>query len=116
LEKINSLFGYRTAEAILQEVSKIVVENSYNSDTVARLYGAHFGILVPNRRREELESMLVSLIKRINSSKKLSKNIRYLIVANAAKQTDTPYSILARSHTTLKRHQESANLPYLIET
>ena len=100
---------------MLQEVSKIVVENSYNSDTVARLYGAHFGILVPNRRREELESMIISLIKRINSSNKLSKNIRCLIVANTSKPSDTPYSILARSHTTLKRHQENSNVPYLIE-
>jgi len=116
LEKVNSLLGYRIAEAVLQEVSKIVVENSYSSDTVARLYGAHLGILVPNRRREELESMLVSLIKKINSLKKLPKTIRYLIVANASKPTDTPYSILARSHATLKMHQENLNSQYIIES
>jgi PleD family two-component response regulator len=68
LDKINSLLGNRIAEGILQEVSKILVDVSYKSDTVARLYGAHFGILVPNRRREELESMLFKLLKDINSS------------------------------------------------
>ncbi|WOE69206.1 response regulator [Hydrogenimonas thermophila] len=115
LEKINTLLGHRTAEGILQEVSKIVVDNSYRSDIVARLYGAHFGILVPNRRREELETMLLTLLRNINSSQKLSKNARCLIVANATKPSDTPYAILARSHTTLKRHKNNTDLPFLIE-
>lgn len=115
LEKINTLLGHRTAEGILQEVSKIVVDNSYRSDIVARLYGAHFGILVPNRRREELETMLLTLLRNMNLSQKLYKNARCLIVANAVKPSDTPYAIIARSHTTLKRHKNNTNLPFLVE-
>jgi len=115
LEKINTLLGHRTAEGILQELSKIVVDNSYHSDIVARLYGAHFGILVPNRRREDLETMLLTLFRRINLSQRISKNARCLMVANAVKPSDTPYSILARSHTALKRHKNNANSPFLIE-
>jgi len=115
LEKINTLLGYRAAEAILQEVSKIVIDSCYRTDIVARLYGAHLGILVPHRRREDLEALLLSLLRNIKSSQNLSKNTRCLIVANAAKPLDTPYAILARSHVTLKKRKDNDYLPFLIE-
>jgi len=115
LEKINTLLGNRTAEGILRETSKLVSEIFYKSDTVARLYGAHFGVIVQNRRREELETILSTLYKSIKLSPKLSENVRCLIVANSARSSDTTYAILARSHTTLKRQKNNTSLPFLIE-
>ena len=115
LDKVNTLLGHNVAETILQEVSKTLVDSCYKTDIVARLYGAHFGILVFNRRREDLKAMLFTVLQKINISKKLSKNIKCIIVANAVRPSDTPYTILARSHEVLKKQKSNINSPFLIE-
>ena len=115
LDKIDMLLGYNVAESILQEVSKILVDSCYKTDVVARLYGAHFGILVFSRRRKELEAVLFAILQKINMSKRLSKNIKYIMVANATKDSDTPHTILVRSQKALKKQKGNANSPFLIE-
>ena len=115
LDRVNSLLGHSRAEIILQEVAKILMECFYKTDIVARLYGTHFGVLAGGREKNELEKILFNVFQKINLSKEIPRDIKCIIVANVVKPHDTPYTLLERSHETLKKQKNNINSPFLIE-
>lgn len=111
LEKIYNTSGYSKAENILRDSAQILKEVLNNSEIVARLYGAHFGVMVPDLERKELESLLTKLVNRIN----LLHNVHSIVVANKVYQSDNLSSLLNRCDITLKEQKKLDTLPYLIK-
>lgn len=60
-KKVNDTFGHGTGDALLREVATRITEELRNVDTVARIGGDEFAIMLPEAGLESAESILVRL-------------------------------------------------------
>ncbi len=97
LEKINRVMGQRMADSLLAKTGKVLRETFFRSDIVARIYAGHFAILVPQRGREDLESLLRTFHQTMKADEAL-KNSEFVIAALMFKPDDTVAGLWKKSY------------------
>ncbi|WP_435235103.1 tetratricopeptide repeat-containing diguanylate cyclase [Psychromonas sp. PT13] len=65
---INDTHGHTTGDKVLQGVAKILLDNTSESDTVARFGGEEFCILLPNSSEQEAEEIAEKIRQKIEDS------------------------------------------------
>jgi diguanylate cyclase (GGDEF)-like protein len=115
LEKVDRLFGYRRAERVLKEIADILTGSFYRSDLCARLYGAHFALLVPSRERHLVEESMMEAYRRARQSESLKGSVTLVLAASRIAKAETIASLMGRSYETLHRAKARASLPVMVE-
>ena len=72
LEKINTIYGYKSGDNTILKVTKILKENTSNNFTLARLFTAEFVLLMPNSSIEATKVLLKKLLTLIRVEKNLN--------------------------------------------
>ena len=79
-EKINSLYGYYTANKIIRTFAKLLQEVAPKGAIVAKLHGVSFAILVKNYDIQVMKNLYMDLKRGVKEHKQLSKALHISIV------------------------------------
>ncbi len=79
-EKINSIYGYYTANKIIRTFAKLLQELAPKGAIVAKLHGVSFAILVKNYDIKVMKNLYMELKKGLKEHKQLAKAIDISIV------------------------------------
>jgi diguanylate cyclase (GGDEF)-like protein len=115
LQKVDRLFGSHRAEKVLQEVATILEKSFYRSDLCARLYGAHFALLVPGRERDVLEKVLQKASREAKASPLLKDIVTLAFAACRITPEETVASLMKRSYELLQRAKMGSSFSFVLE-
>ncbi|WOE70540.1 response regulator [Hydrogenimonas thermophila] len=116
LGKISKVFGHNQTEKLLLEFVEVLNDIFADKNMIFRLYGAHFGVIIQNQKKENIEKLLNSFLIEIKNLLKTVTNVNCFIVANLSKESDSVSSLLNRSDNLIHRHYMLKDkLQYLIE-
>lgn len=69
LEKINTLYGYKSGDKIILAISNLMKKNISKEFVLARIFGSEFALLMPNTSLESAKVLLKKLLLLIRQSK-----------------------------------------------
>jgi len=89
LDKINQIYGFHGANKIIKKFAKLVQENTISTATVARFYGAGFGILMKDYESKVLKEFYNKLFTHYKKDKDMSKVFTFSSVFFNVKDSNT---------------------------
>lgn len=69
LNKINNMYGYKSGDQVLIKVSKVLQSSARSSDTVARLFGSEFVLLMPNTEIDKAKTLIYDIYAQLSKIK-----------------------------------------------
>jgi len=115
LEKLNQIYGNLKGDEILRQVSRVIQESIYSTDILARLYGAHFGVIITKREFKQVQERVQSIIKGLKKSTKMPQTITASIAVVAYKDGESMTELLKRSNSFLEKVQSEGSGLFIID-
>jgi diguanylate cyclase (GGDEF)-like protein len=115
LEKFNQIYGNLKGDEILRQISKIIQNSLYSTDILARLYGAHFGVIIPKREFKQIQDIVHVIIKDLKSSNKLPQATTASIAVVACEDGESASDLLKRTNNILEKLQGDGSGLFIIE-
>jgi len=74
-DKVNTLFGFHTANKFLRHLAKVLLKNAYKNTVIARLFGANFAVLVKDYSSEDIKKMYNPIVKDLKNDTTVNAKI-----------------------------------------
>jgi diguanylate cyclase (GGDEF)-like protein len=94
LEKINTLYGFYSANKILKHFAKVLESSVYKDVVVARLYGASFALILKDYDQQTIQKLYLHLDKTVSGDPKIGKIVDLLTVLYRVENTQTSLGVL----------------------
>jgi diguanylate cyclase (GGDEF)-like protein len=115
LEKLNQIYGNLKGDEILKQVSNIIQNSIYSTDILARLYGAHFGVIISKREFKQVQEILHHIIKTLKTSTKLPQSTTASIAVAAHKEGESMLELQKRTNLILEKLQDEGSGLFFID-
>ena len=96
MHKINNMFGYKAGDQVLLKIARIVKDEVRSRDTVARLFGSEFVILMPHTTFDMAKKQIQKIHHTINNIKSNSLKITCSFGLGAYKNDATHEAFIMR--------------------
>ena len=84
-DKLNKVYGFHTGNKIIKNFAKMIEETAFSNATVARLYGASFGILMKDYEVKSVKELYDNIAKKHSKDKDMAKVFSFSTVLYNAK-------------------------------
>jgi len=109
-DKLNKIYGFSNANKIIKTFAKLLKTIVYSNATIARLNGVHFGVLLKEYEKEEIQKLYEKIALALLKEKKIAKLITFSAVlyhvSDTQKTTETLYKEVFNSLETLQEKRE----------
>ena len=68
LQKINDIYGYKSGDKIIKKIANLLQDNTQDKNTVARLFGTDFVVIMPNTSLEASLHLMKKVLDKIRAS------------------------------------------------
>jgi GGDEF domain-containing protein len=100
---------------VLKVVAEALRQSFYRSDLCARLYGAHFAVLVFARERPLFEESLRAFFASAKEHPSLKNSVELIAAALRIGPEETMASLMGRGYEALGRVRDKGGSPFFIE-
>ena len=107
MHKINNIYGYKAGDQVLLKIAKILQESTRSRDSIARLFGSEFVILMPHTPFENAKNIIQKLHFTINQIKSNSLKLTCSFGVSSYKNDATHEAFVMRCEKLMEEAKES---------
>ncbi|MEA2110753.1 MAG: response regulator [Campylobacterota bacterium] len=97
LHRLNTMYGYKTCDKLIAKIAKIIRGNTRNSDTVARIFGSEFVILLPKTSLQMTVELIKSLQDILRKSKIIDTQVSFSIGLAQYQENESSEAFILRT-------------------